>query len=53
MKTAVLKIYSDIGSSRPDIFMEGESEPVSAKLVSDFLDDNKDADEKMVTITSA
>lgn len=52
MKTAVLKIYSDIGSSRPDIFMEGESEPVSAKLVSDFLDDNKDADEIVVRINS-
>jgi len=52
MKTAVLKIYSDIGSSRPDIFMEGESEPVSAKLVSDFIDDNKDADEIVVRINS-
>lgn len=53
MKTVVLKIYSDIGAARPDLLiMEGENEPVSAKFVSDFLDQNKDADEVVVRINS-
>lgn len=53
MKTVVLKVYSDIGAARPDLLiMEGENEPVSAKFVSDFLDQNKDADEVVVRINS-
>jgi ATP-dependent protease ClpP protease subunit len=42
METAIFKLYGDIGESVPDsIFGEGQ-ECISAKDISDFLDQNKD-----------
>ena len=53
MKNAVLKIYGDIGE--PDKMLEMfdvSDDTVSAKVVSDFLDENKDATEITVRINS-
>jgi ATP-dependent protease ClpP protease subunit len=50
---AVLKIYGDIGE--PDKMMEmfgGTDDTVSAKIVSEFLEENKDADSVVVKINS-
>lgn len=52
-KTAVLKIYGDIGE--PDKMMEMFGmidDTISSKIVSDFLDDNKDATDITVKINS-
>lgn len=52
MKSAVLKIYGDIGENLPGgIFFE-TTENISSKMVSDFIDENKDADEIVVRINS-
>lgn len=52
MENAVLKIYGDIGESIPDsIFMEG-TESISAKLVSEFLDEHKESGAITVKINS-
>jgi len=52
-KQAVLKIYGDIGESDPMMEMFGMSDScISAKDVSDFLDENKDAKEIVVKINS-
>jgi ATP-dependent Clp protease protease subunit len=50
---ATLKIYGDIGE--PDKMMEmfgGTDDTISAKIVSEFLDENKDADSVIVKINS-
>lgn len=52
MKTATLKIYGDIADTVPDIFIMEGVESISAKKVSDFLDDHKDADLITVRINS-
>ena len=50
---AVLKIYGDIGESDPMMEMFGMSDTsISAKDVSEFLDDNKEATEIVVKINS-
>jgi ATP-dependent protease ClpP protease subunit len=51
---AVLKIYGDIGESLPIQVFDTtvESENTSATIVSQFLDDNKDADSITVRINS-
>ena len=53
MSKAILKIYSDIGVSDgfSEMFGMG-TEPVSAKDVSDFLDENESASEIIVKINS-
>lgn len=52
MEPAVLKIYGDIGESIPDsIFAEG-IENISAKSITDFLDENKEATELHIHINS-
>jgi len=52
-KQAVLKIYGDIGESDPMMEMFGMSDScISAKDVSEFLDENKDAKEILVKINS-
>jgi len=49
---AILKIYGDIGEPIPDsIFGEGV-ENISAKYISEFLDEHKDADQITVKINS-
>lgn len=54
MDTAVLKIYGDIGE--PDkmleIFGMSDDSTISSKIVSDFLDEHKDATEITVRINS-
>ncbi len=49
---AVLKIYGDIGQADEFDLMFGGGEIISAKTVSDFLDENQDADEITVKINS-
>jgi ATP-dependent Clp protease protease subunit len=49
---AVLKIYGDIGESLPESFMGEGSDTISAKIVSEFLDENKDATDITVRINS-
>lgn len=49
---ATLKIYGDIGESMPDIFGLGDTNTISAKDVSTFLDANADATEIVVKINS-
>ncbi len=51
MKT-VLKIYGDIGQDDPFVEMFGETTNISAKKVSDFLDENPEATEITVRINS-
>ena len=48
----VLKIYGDIGTSNEMALMMGMEECISAKDVSDFLDENKKAKEITVKINS-
>ena len=52
MEPAILKIYSDIGESLPDTFMGEGAQSISAKDVSQFLDDNKEATEINILINS-
>lgn len=53
MKTAVLKIYGDIGESDGFAELFGIADTtISSKQVSDFLDDHTDADEIIVRINS-
>jgi ATP-dependent Clp protease protease subunit len=49
---ATLKIYGDIGESVPDIFNEDGQGNISARMVSEFLDKNKDATSITVKINS-
>jgi ATP-dependent protease ClpP protease subunit len=50
---AILKIYGDIGSTDPMVEMFGiTDDTVSSKIVSDFLDEHKDADSVTVKINS-
>jgi ATP-dependent protease ClpP protease subunit len=50
---AVLKIYGDIGESDPMLAMFGmEDSNISAKTVSEFLDNNKDSQSLTVKINS-
>jgi ATP-dependent Clp protease protease subunit len=52
MEPAILKIYGDIGESIPDsIFGEGQ-DTISAKDVSEFLDQNKNVSDITVKINS-
>jgi len=51
-KKAILKVYGDIGESVPDMFFMEGPDTVSAKQVSEFLDQNQDADEIIVKINS-
>ena len=52
MKSAVLKIYGDIGEAIPDNIFIDAPDSISSKKVSDFIDDNKDVDELVVRINS-
>ena len=50
---AILKIYGDIGESNDMALLMGiESEMMSAKMVSEFLDENKDATDLIVKVNS-
>ena len=49
---AVLKIFGDIGESDPLMELMGESETISAKTVSEFLENHKDASSITVRINS-
>jgi ATP-dependent protease ClpP protease subunit len=49
---ATLKVYGDIGEALPDSMFGEAPEMVSAKLVSEFLDTNKDDKEITVRINS-
>jgi ATP-dependent Clp protease protease subunit len=52
MKEAVLKLYGDVGEPMLDIFDMGMNDSVSSTMVSEFLDDNKDAEKIVVRINS-
>lgn len=53
MKSAVLKVYGDIGEDIPDFGLFGDGvEMISAKKVAEFIDANADADEYVVRINS-
>jgi len=52
MSTTVLKIYGDIGENVCDGIFCDAPKSISSKEVSEFLDDNKDADEIVVRINS-
>jgi ATP-dependent Clp protease protease subunit len=52
MKSAVLKIYGDIGEQMPDSIFGEVAEMISAKSVSEFLDANTEATEITVRINS-
>jgi len=52
MKTAVFKLYGDIGENVPESFMGEGANSISAKDVSEFLDENADADSLTVRINS-
>jgi len=52
MKSAVLKIYGDIGENVPGGMFFDDTENISSKLVSEFVDENADADEFVVRINS-
>jgi len=52
MKSAVLKIYGDIGENVPGGMFFEETENISSKSVSEFIDQNTDAEELVVRINS-
>ena len=53
MKSAVLKVYGDIGEDIPDFGLFGDGvEMISAKKVAEFIDANADAEEYVVRIYS-
>jgi len=53
MESAILKIYGDIGESDSMLEMfDITDDTISAKTVSDFLDENKSAEEIVVKINS-
>ena len=52
MESAIIKIYGDIGESLPETYMGEGSQSISAKLVSEFLDSNKEASSITVRINS-
>jgi len=52
MKSAVLKIYGDIGENVPGGMFFDAQENFSSKQVSEFIDANPDADEYVVRINS-
>ena len=52
MMEAVLKIYGDIGESVPEGIFDSPDETISAKYVSDFLDENSAATGIVVKINS-
>lgn len=52
MKTATLKIYGDIGEDLPGGMFFEDMENISSKMVSDFIDENADADQLIVRINS-
>ena len=52
MLNATLKIYGDIGEPCPMCAIFGETEPISANMVSEFLEANPDATDITVRINS-
>jgi ATP-dependent protease ClpP protease subunit len=52
MDTAILKIYGDIGEDFSNSFIDDQSGTISSKMVSEFLDANKEADQITVRINS-
>ena len=49
---AVFKIYGDIGEAIPGGLLFDSADTISAKQVSEFIDDNKDADRFIIKINS-
>lgn len=52
MKNVVLKIYGDIGEDSGNGMFDDQTAMISSKMVSEFLDANKDADQITVRINS-
>ncbi len=52
MESVVLKIYGDIGEEIPDSIFEEGNNAISAKFVSEFLEQNKEATDITVRINS-